>query len=202
MSGATEWWIGDVNGRFSPVTIVGGGTSVIIEEEDEEEEDREGTSNGGGGAGEANSCVTPLGAAVTRDLNVIPYFFGGGGVVVVVNGYWSINCERRSSLKSNEDDEDESFVGGHGACRQRHTPLPHKRRVCGNVDGEIPVGTTAAVEVVVELDVDEHESVDFFVWRRRARSPSFTDDNWNWPAFWKARIVTLTARTFKKKIKD
>lgn len=43
----------------------------------------------------------------------------------------------------------------------------------------MPVGTTAAVDVVVELDVEEHESVDFFVYRRRARIPSFTDDNWN-----------------------
>jgi hypothetical protein len=159
LAGANEWWIGEVIGRFSLVILVEGSTSAIIEEEDEEE-DKEGTSNGGGGAGEANSCVIPLVTAVARDLNVIPYLFGG---VVVVNGYWSINCERRSSLKSNEDEEDESFVGGHGACRHRHTPLPHKRRVCGNVDGGIPVGTTAAVDVVVELDVDEHESVDFFV---------------------------------------
>ncbi len=136
-----------------------GSTSVVMEEEDEED-DKEGTSNGGGGAGEANSCVIPLVAAMPRDLNVIPYRLGG---VVVVNGYWSINCESLSSLKSNDDKEDESFVGGHGACRQRQTPFPHKRRVCGKVDGEIPVGTTAAVEVVVELDVDEHESVDFFV---------------------------------------
>lgn len=153
-----EWWIGDVSGRFSPFTLDEEKASVVVEDEDDW-----GTSSGGGGAGEANSCVMPLVAAVARDLNVIPYLFGVGIVVVVVNGYWSINWESLSSLKSKDDKEDESFVGGHGACRQRHTPLPHKRRVCGNVDGEIPVGTTAAVDVVVELDVDEHESVDFFV---------------------------------------
>jgi uncharacterized protein (UPF0212 family) len=36
--------------------------------------------------------------------------------------------------------------------------------VCGNVDeGTLLVGTTALVDIVVELEVDEHESVDFFV---------------------------------------
>lgn len=163
LTGANEWWIGDVKGRFSPVTLDEGSTSVAIKEHDDDEEDTEGTINGGGGAGEANSCVLLLMPAVARDLSVMPYLLGGVVVVVVVNGYWSINCESRSSLKSNEDEEDESFVGGHGACRQRHTPLPHKRRVCGNVDGGILFGTTAAVDAVVELDVDEHESVDFFV---------------------------------------
>jgi hypothetical protein len=154
------WWTGDVNGRFSPLVFVKGRISVVIEEEDEEKDTR---SKGGGGAGEANSWWTPLVAAVARDRNVIPYLFGGGGVVV--NGYWSINCESRSSLKSNEEDVEETpLVGGHGAWRQRHTPLPHKRRVCGNVDeGTSLVGTTAVVDVVVVLDVDEHESVDFFV---------------------------------------
>lgn len=197
LAGANEWWIGDVIGRFSPVLLFVGSTSVIIEEEDDDDEDKDGTSNGGGGAGDANSCVRPVVVAVARDLNVIPYRLGGVVVVVVVvNGYWSINCESRSSLKSNDDEDDESFVGGHGACRQRHTPFPHRRRVCGNVDGGIPVGTTAVDDIVVELDVDEHESVDFLVWRRRAKIPSVTDDNWNWPAFWNARIVTLTARTF------
>ncbi len=71
LTGANEWWIGDVNGRFSLIIFVEESTSVIMEEEDEED-DKEGTSNGGGGAGEANSCVIPLVAAVPRDLNVIP----------------------------------------------------------------------------------------------------------------------------------
>ncbi len=152
----------DVNGRFSPLVLFKGSISVIIELEDEA--DKEGTiSNGGGGAGDANSWWTPLVAAVARDRNVIPYRFGGV-VVVDVNGYWSINCESLSSLKSNEDKDEIPFVGGHGAWRQRQTPFPHKRRVCGNVDeGTLLVGTTAFVDIVVELDVDEHESVDFFV---------------------------------------
>ncbi len=157
--------MGDVNGRFSPLVLIKGSISVIIEVEDAE--DNEGTiSKGGGGAGDANSWWIPFVTAVARDRNVIPYRFGGVVVVaIVVNGYWSINCESLSSLKSNEDkDEIPPFVGGHGAWRQRQTPFPHKRRVCGNVDeGILFVGTTAFVDIVVELDVDEHESVDFFV---------------------------------------
>ncbi len=158
--------MGDVNGRFSPLVTVEISISVIIEEEDEEDEedkDKEGTSNkGGGGAGEANSWWTPLVLAVPRDRNVIPYRFGG--VIVVVNGYWSINWDSLSSLKSNEDKDERPFVGGHRAWRQRQILFPHKRRVCGNVDeGIVLLGTTAIADVVVELDVDEHESVDFFV---------------------------------------
>jgi hypothetical protein len=42
-------------------------------------------------------------------------------------------------------------------------PLPQRRRVCGNEDEGTAVGTTALVDVVVELDVEEQESVDFFV---------------------------------------
>lgn len=56
-----------------------------MEEDDDDDDEREGTSKGGGGAGEANSCMRPVVAAVTRDLNVIPYRFGG--VAVVVRGY-------------------------------------------------------------------------------------------------------------------
>ena len=204
-------WMGDVKGRFSLCTWIEGHGSVIVGEQLEKETGNR--SKGGGGAGGANSWWPPLVLpAVARDRNVIPYFFGGVDTVAAdaaaVSGYWSINCERRSSLKSNEDDDgagdddvddDETpLAGAQEAWRHRQTPLPHKRRVWGSVDeGTLLFGTTA----VVELDVDEQESVDFFVKRRRASSPSVTDDSWNWPAFWNARIVTLTARTWEKDIR-